>query len=358
MSDRRVLVIHSDKEDFTGREINWRGHRFRFSPFGYEDFVVHTGKSETEFEIYQSIVDRVNDLIDKEADIVWSESPEALVVSHIRSLQGRRHVPFVIHEQDRLIRVRRVAEWIRDREGSDPLPGFLSNTRHCWMHMTKSQRDFYIENGIPAERLFYFACSTAELRFVAPTVFDALKREPDPAERLPEIAAKVKGKPLAAGSNLRDYDTLAAAAELLDFQVHVLCDLKRYPPRGPKNLVWHDFVPVGDYIHALRAASMAIVSLKDTDISGGENSTTFAWSLGKPVIATRVEATVDFATDGHDAILVPPNDPAALAEAIRKLKSNPKLAAAVGENGRTTEAGLSAVCESNLAKAFDIAFNS
>ena len=80
MSERRVLIIHSEKEDFSQKEIHWRDYRFRFSPFGYEDFVSHTGRTESEFQIYFSLVDHVNDLIDREADIVWSESPEALII--------------------------------------------------------------------------------------------------------------------------------------------------------------------------------------------------------------------------------------------------------------------------------------
>ncbi len=357
MSERRILIIHSEKEDFSRKEIRWREYRFHFSPFGFEDFVNYTGVSDEEFQVYYTLVDRVNDMIDGEADIVWSESPEALIVQQRRKSQGRPPVPFVIHEQDRMNRLKRVARWLRNRDGVDPLPGFLSCEYNFWIHMTKTQRAFYIENGIPGDRLYYFACSTAELQFVSPDVFKAVRGAGADKEEERVIAREVRGKPLAAGSNLRDYETLAAAAEKVGSEIHVICDMKRYPPRGPSNLIWHDFVPIAEYIQALKAASMILVPLKKTDISGGENTTTFAWAFGKPVIVTRVEATEDFVTDGEDAVMVAPGDADALADAIRLLAADPAEDARLGGNGRRKEAELSAVCEKNIAEAFDRAFS-
>jgi len=357
MSERRVLIIHSEKEDFSKKEIRWREYCFRFSPFGFEDFVNYTGVSDEEFQVYYSLVDRVNDLIDAGADIVWSESPEALIVQQRRRAQGRPRVPFVIHEQDRMKRLKRVARWLRNRDGADPLPGFVSCESNFWIHMTKTQRDFYIGNGIPGDRLYYFACSTAELQFVSPEVYKAVRGAGVDEKEECRIAREVRGKPLAAGSNLRDYETLAAAAGKAGCEIHVICDLKRYPPRGPSNLVWHDFVPIAEYIQALKAASMILVPLKETDISGGENTTTFAWAFGKPVIVTRVEATEDFVSDGEDAVMVAPGDADALADAIKRLAADPAEAAMLGENGRRKDAELSAVCERNIAEAFDRAFS-
>ena len=41
-------------------------------------------------------------------------------------------------------------------------------------------------------------------------------------------------------------------------------------------------------------------------------------------------------TNGTDAILVPPADPAALAEAVRRLAANDELAQRLGDAGRET----------------------
>jgi glycosyltransferase involved in cell wall biosynthesis len=51
-----------------------------------------------------------------------------------------------------------------------------------------------------------------------------------------------------------------------------------------------------------------------------------AWATGVPVIATRVAAIPKVCSDGQDALLVPPQDSFALAEAIITLLKNPILA--------------------------------
>ena len=48
-----------------------------------------------------------------------------------------------------------------------------------------------------------------------------------------------------------------------------------------------------------------------------------AWSQGLPVVATTTDGLREIATDGVNAVLVPPGDPAELAEALRGLLSAP-----------------------------------
>ncbi|MEP6807843.1 MAG: glycosyltransferase family 4 protein, partial [Chloroflexota bacterium] len=61
-----------------------------------------------------------------------------------------------------------------------------------------------------------------------------------------------------------------------------------------------------------------------------------AMARRKPVVASAVGGIPEVLTDGHDGLLVPPADPAALAEACIRLACSPPLRAQLGEAGRAT----------------------
>ena len=55
---------------------------------------------------------------------------------------------------------------------------------------------------------------------------------------------------------------------------------------------------------------------------------------GRPVVASAVGPIPEIVVDGVTGLLVPPGDPAALAEAVIRLLRDPDLAAAYGRAGR------------------------
>lgn len=59
-----------------------------------------------------------------------------------------------------------------------------------------------------------------------------------------------------------------------------------------------------------------------------------AFAYGKPVVGTNVAGMDEIIDDKVNGLLVPPNDPKALAEAINFLARNPELACKMGEHGR------------------------
>lgn len=59
-----------------------------------------------------------------------------------------------------------------------------------------------------------------------------------------------------------------------------------------------------------------------------------AMSAGLPVVATAVNAVPDLVVPGETGLLVPPEQPAALARAVRHLLTSPVAAAAMAERGR------------------------
>lgn len=58
-----------------------------------------------------------------------------------------------------------------------------------------------------------------------------------------------------------------------------------------------------------------------------------AWSAGRAVVATRVGGVPSFVRDGEDGILVPPADPAAMAQALAGLAAEPGRALLLGARG-------------------------
>jgi glycosyltransferase involved in cell wall biosynthesis len=59
-----------------------------------------------------------------------------------------------------------------------------------------------------------------------------------------------------------------------------------------------------------------------------------AMARGRPVVATPVGGTPELVTDGETGLLVPPRDPEALAEALRRVLDDPDLARRLGEAAR------------------------
>jgi glycosyltransferase involved in cell wall biosynthesis len=75
-----------------------------------------------------------------------------------------------------------------------------------------------------------------------------------------------------------------------------------------------------------------------SDNEGTPVSAIEAMAAGRPVVATRVGGLVDLIEDGRTGRLVPPRDPAALAEAMGALIDDPAARAAMGEVARRSAA--------------------
>jgi glycosyltransferase involved in cell wall biosynthesis len=62
-----------------------------------------------------------------------------------------------------------------------------------------------------------------------------------------------------------------------------------------------------------------------------------ALASGTPLVATAVRGLRDLVADGRDALLVPPDDPRALAEALRRVLDDDGLAARLAKHGREVD---------------------
>ena len=76
------------------------------------------------------------------------------------------------------------------------------------------------------------------------------------------------------------------------------------------------------------------IFLNTTNIDNTPVSTLEAMACGLCVVSTNVGGLPYLLTNEQDALLVPPNDPAALAVAVRRLLTEPELAGRLSQNAR------------------------
>ncbi len=78
------------------------------------------------------------------------------------------------------------------------------------------------------------------------------------------------------------------------------------------------------------------VYVQSSRYEGLSNALLEAMSVGCACVATAVDGTMDFAEDGKNVLLVPPNDPLRLAVAIGTLIEKPALRGQLAENAKIT----------------------
>ncbi len=66
-----------------------------------------------------------------------------------------------------------------------------------------------------------------------------------------------------------------------------------------------------------------------------------AAAIGRPVIASRVDGLTGIIEDGHTGLLVPPNQPQALADALALLLASPALCMQMGRQARIAARNIS-----------------
>jgi glycosyltransferase involved in cell wall biosynthesis len=92
---------------------------------------------------------------------------------------------------------------------------------------------------------------------------------------------------------------------------------------------------INDEILPQYYAASDVLVLPSKDMSEGFGLTLLeANASGKPVIASRVGGIPSVVRDKHNGILVPPNDPKALSEAILEMIRDPRKTRDMGRNGR------------------------
>ena len=158
------------------------------------------------------------------------------------------------------------------------------------------------------------------------------------------------GEPIvfAVGKDLaRDYKTFAAAVERLDVRVEIATlprnlDGVRLPPNARVRFPG----PWSELRAAYARAGCVVIPQRRPDYpygseGGGLTALLEAMAMARPIVATDRPILHEYVEDGETAVLVPPEDPEALAAAIARVLAERAPSASLGAAARArVEAGL------------------
>jgi glycosyltransferase involved in cell wall biosynthesis len=101
------------------------------------------------------------------------------------------------------------------------------------------------------------------------------------------------------------------------------------PPRGPGSVVWRGWLEEDDKARLLREADAFVLA---STSEGLPMALLEAMSYGLAIVATSVGGVPEVVDDGDSAMIVPPGDAAALAEALVRLGEDPALLGRLATN--------------------------
>lgn len=145
-----------------------------------------------------------------------------------------------------------------------------------------------------------------------------------------------EGFVMSAGRTFRDYGTLLAAFRQLDVPLRIVASRWNISEGDiPPNVTIQYDIPGSELMEMMARCLAVVVPLEERRISVGQSVVLQAMTLGKAVIATRVNGTEDYIEHMKTGVLVPPNDPAAIKEAVAMLLSNEELRSRLGRSARS-----------------------
>ena len=199
--------------------------------------------------------------------------------------------------------------------------------RHVICLCAEQERILVQECGIPSEKV-HRLYNWVDDRFYSPEFMSC---------------ANSSSYAFSCGREARDYDTLERAARSTPLEIRVLGSgwaphvgfQKHADVSGRGGLrVINGNLSYRDLRTAYGAAAFTITPLHPVSYAAGVTSIVEAMAMGKAIIASDTAGISDYLKPGISGIVVRPNDPVSLANAIQKLNDDPALRAAMGSHNR------------------------
>ena len=211
---------------------------------------------------------------------------------------------------------------------------------HAWVANTRGIREHLLRAGFPRGRVFHIGNFVDPPAPTPPGAGVALRRRlgiPEEARLLlalgrlhpnkgfPDLLAALEALPTDAAG--RPVHLLLAGDGPLRRELEALA--RRPALAGRCHLLgW-----VEEPAACFAAAELLVCPSRHEPLG---NVILEAWSHGLPVVATATAGPAEIATDGRDALLVPPGEPAALARALSRVLADADLAGQLAAGGRAT----------------------
>jgi glycosyltransferase involved in cell wall biosynthesis len=146
---------------------------------------------------------------------------------------------------------------------------------------------------------------------------------------------------------------IIVAAKLPDVTLHLVGrGTRREVPERlvadlPGRTEWTEVLPAEGVARALDAATVLVLPSRS---EGMGRVLVEAFCRGRPAVASRVGGIVDLVRDGENGVLVPPEDPRALADALLRVLSDPALAGRLAAGAKASAARWTATPEEYAAR--------
>lgn len=189
----------------------------------------------------------------------------------------------------------------------------------------------------PVDRFLVIRSGDAEMlerRFGVDTSRTAFVRWPVRVDRVPDEVSE-EGYVYSAGWAHRDWPTLVTALDLSGLRAKLAPGVPLDIPDGSRERIEVLEMPPPKEGRELAArASVIAVVMVDTQLPSGPIVLLDALAAGKAVVATEVNGTRDYVRDRETALVVPPNEPRLLAEALTRLMADASLRESLGRRAR------------------------
>lgn len=359
----RMIRLGGPRDEGGVEPVRWAGLDVYRSPYQFQDVVVYN--QHTPAMIPQVDRAKLEALIDSVvgSDVVLCEAPEALLLRAEWHRMGIRGSAILALEVEGFLRVNAIRRWYVRSGAEDPWPAVRDSEGISWLAASDPVLAAMRKIGIPESRIFQVRGCTAHFGMSSEAIEEQLSGGLESDEEL------ARGLPtdgvLLPGGGHRDLVTMLRAVhrlpELPFFLVDELLPRKQHQLRQANvphlsNLFLLKPLPLRRFISLVRRARLVVVGLEPGFGDGGHTTVATAHRVGVPVVATRVPGILDYVTHDSDAILVPPEDPDALASAILSLWGDPQRRRHLATGGIHRERSRCRLAVEQLMKAVERAF--